>query len=65
MKNDIGGVCKLSWLLFKLNYKSRSIVYEKFKTHFDSYGIAVTKNRKRQLVFHIDEKMKSWITLHK
>jgi len=65
MKNDIGGVCKLSWLLFTRlnNHKSRGLIYDTFKAHFESYGITITKNRKSQLVFHIDKKMQAWIRL--
>ena len=66
LKNDIGGIEKLSWLMFiKIyNHKDNGHIYTKFRKHFKSYGIKVTKNKKKQLVFHIDKAMKVWISLH-
>jgi hypothetical protein len=57
---------RLKWLLFKLTKKdNKGGVYRKISSYFKSYGIKVTKNKKKQLVFHIDQKMKTWIILTK
>lgn len=66
MKDDLAGIERFHWLMFtKASFKATNTIYDLFKSYFESYGITVTKNRQRKLVFHIDKKMIAWITLHK
>lgn len=64
--DDIAGISKLQWLMFtRVAFIASDSIYDLVKSYFESYGITVTKNRQRKLVFHIDKKMEAWITLYK
>ena len=55
---------EIAWLLFKITYATRGKrMRSKLKSYFASRGITVTRNKKKQLVFHISKKMKTWLIL--
>jgi hypothetical protein len=66
MKDDIAGIERFYWLMFtKASFKATKPIQELVTSYFSSYGITVTQNRQKKLVFHLDKKMVAWITLYK
>jgi hypothetical protein len=66
MKDDIAGIERFYWLMFtKASFKATKPIQELVTSYFSSYGITVTQNKQKKLVFHLDKKMVAWITLYK